>query len=72
MNLPTRLTTRDGFEMTVGTNHLGHFAFDALIWPAVRRSPAARVLTVSVIAARWPLGKLDDLMSDNNYSGMAA
>lgn len=72
MNLPTRLTTRDGFEMTVGTNHLGHFAFNAQVWPAVRRSAAARVVTVSAIAARWPLGKLDDLMSENSYRGMAA
>ncbi len=72
MNLPTRQSTRDGFEMTVGTNHLGHFAFDAQIWPAVRRSAAARVVTVSAIAARWPLGKLDDLMSENSYRGMSA
>ncbi|MFF0499708.1 oxidoreductase [Nocardia aobensis] len=72
MNLPTRLTTRDGFEMTVGTNHLGHFAFNAQLWPALRRSSGARVVTVSAIAARWPIGKLDDLMSENNYRGMAA
>lgn len=72
MNLPTRQSTRDGFEMTVGTNHLGHFAFNAQLWPAVRRSPAARVITVSAIAARWPLGKLDDLMSEKRYQGMAA
>ncbi|EON32781.1 oxidoreductase [Gordonia terrae C-6] len=72
MNLPTRRVTRDGFEMTMGTNHLGHFAFDAHLWPAVRRSSGGRVVTVSAIAARWPIGKLDDLMSDNNYRGMAA
>lgn len=72
MNLPTRLTTRDGFEMTVGTNHLGHFAFNAQVWPALRRSAGARVVTVSAIAARWPIGKLDDLMSENSYRGMTA
>ncbi|MFD3426212.1 SDR family NAD(P)-dependent oxidoreductase [Nocardia fluminea] len=72
MNLPTRLTTRDGFEMTVGTNHLGHFAFNAQIWPTLRRSAAARVVTVSAIAARRPIGKLDDLMSENSYRGMTA
>jgi NAD(P)-dependent dehydrogenase (short-subunit alcohol dehydrogenase family) len=72
MNLPRRRTTRDGFEMTFGTNHLGHFAFDALIWPAVQRSKAARVVTVSAIAARWRLGRLDDLMSERRYRPMGA
>lgn len=72
MNLPTRQTTSDGFEMTFGTNHLGHFAFDAELWPAVRRSPAPRVITVSAIAARWPMGRLEDLMSEKTYRGMGA
>ncbi len=72
MNLPRRQTTRDGFEMTFGTNHLGHFAFDAQVWPAVRRSPAARVVTVSALAARWPSGKLEDLMSERRYRPMGA
>jgi NAD(P)-dependent dehydrogenase (short-subunit alcohol dehydrogenase family) len=72
MNLPQRQSTRDGFEMTVGTNHLGHFAFNALLWPAMHRSAAPRVVTVSAIAARWPMGRLDDLMSEKNYRGMAA
>ncbi|WP_280493152.1 hypothetical protein [Nocardia asiatica] len=72
IQLPTRLTTRDGFEMTVGTNNLGHFALDSQLWPAVCRSAAARVVIVNAIAARWPLGTLDDLMSDNSYRGMTA
>ncbi|MFJ8703062.1 oxidoreductase [Streptomyces ardesiacus] len=72
MNLPERRTTSDGLEMTVGTNHLGHFAFDAQVWPAVRRSPAPRVVTVSAIAARWSMGRLDDLMSEKSYRAMGA
>jgi NAD(P)-dependent dehydrogenase (short-subunit alcohol dehydrogenase family) len=72
MNLPQRMVTRDGFEMTIGTNHLGHFAFDAQAWPAVRRSAAPRVVTVSAIAARWPMGALNDLMSEERYRGMTA
>ncbi|MFB6769582.1 oxidoreductase [Streptomyces sp. NPDC056337] len=72
MNLPERRTTHDGLEMTVGTNHLGHFAFDAQVWPAVRRSSAPRVITVSAIAARWPTGRLDDLMSERSYRPMGA
>ncbi len=72
MNLPDRQLTRDGFEMTFGTNHLGHFAFDAEVWPAVERSKRARVVTVSAIAARWRMGRLEDLMSERRYSGMGA
>jgi NAD(P)-dependent dehydrogenase (short-subunit alcohol dehydrogenase family) len=72
MNLPQRQATRDGFEMTFGTNHLGHFAFDAQVWPAVRRSPAARVVTVSAIAARWRSGRPEDLMSERRYRPMGA
>ncbi len=72
MSIPKRQTTGDGFEMTFGTNHLGQFAFDAQVWPAVRRSPAARVVTVSAMAARWRIGKLDDLMSEQRYRPMGA
>ena len=72
MNLPERRLTRDGFEMTFGTNHLGHFAFDALVWPAVRRSSRARVVTVSAIAARWRSGRSTDLMSEQKYRSMGA
>ncbi|QKV68551.1 SDR family NAD(P)-dependent oxidoreductase [Streptomyces harbinensis] len=72
MNLPRRRTTPDGFELTFGTNHLGHFAFNAHIWPAVRRATAPRVITVSATAARWPVGRLDDLMSEQRYRPMGA
>jgi NAD(P)-dependent dehydrogenase (short-subunit alcohol dehydrogenase family) len=72
MNVPQRRTTADGFEMTFGTNHLGHFAFDAQAWPALKRSKASRVVTVSAIAARWPSGKLDDLMGERRYRPMGA
>jgi NAD(P)-dependent dehydrogenase (short-subunit alcohol dehydrogenase family) len=72
MNLPQRQTTKDGFEMTFGTNHLGHFAFNAQIWPAVRRSESARIVTVSALAARWRSGRLEDLMSEQRYRPMSA
>jgi NAD(P)-dependent dehydrogenase (short-subunit alcohol dehydrogenase family) len=72
MNLPERVLTKDGFEMTFGVNHLGHFAFDALIWPAVRRALAPRVVTVSAIASSWPSAALTGLMSEQKYSPMGA
>lgn len=47
MALPRRRETADGFEMHFGVNHLGHFALTGLLMPALRESPAARVVTVS-------------------------
>jgi NAD(P)-dependent dehydrogenase (short-subunit alcohol dehydrogenase family) len=72
MNVPDRRTTADGFELTVGTNHLGHFALTAGLLPALRRAEAARVVTVSAIAATWRSGRLDDLMSEQRYGAMSA
>lgn len=45
MATPDRRTA-DGFEMQVGTNHLGHFALTAHLWPALV-DRQARVVTVS-------------------------
>ena len=39
--------TVDGFEMTFGTNHLGHFLFTNLLLEDLIRSAPARVITVS-------------------------
>jgi NAD(P)-dependent dehydrogenase (short-subunit alcohol dehydrogenase family) len=72
MNVPDRRTTRDGFELTFGTNHLGHFALTAQVLPALRRADAARIVTVSAIAAKWPSGRLTDLMSERRYRPMSA
>jgi len=46
MALPKRKTA-DGFEMQFGTNHLGHFALTGLLLPALKKTPGARVVTVS-------------------------
>jgi NAD(P)-dependent dehydrogenase (short-subunit alcohol dehydrogenase family) len=72
MNVATRQETTDGFELTFGTNHLGHFALTLGLLPALRRSPAARIVTVSAVAARWRSGRLTDLMSSDKYAPMTA
>ncbi|HLR85724.1 MAG TPA: oxidoreductase [Nocardioidaceae bacterium] len=45
MATPERRTT-DGHELQMGTNHIGHFALTARLWPVLRESES-RVVTVS-------------------------
>ncbi|MDP3859098.1 MAG: oxidoreductase [Stagnimonas sp.] len=44
--------TRDGFELQIGTNHLGHFALTGQLLPRLLATPAARVVTVASVAHR--------------------
>jgi len=46
MGIPEGRTT-DGFEMQFGTNHLGHFALTALLWPALKASEGARLVAIT-------------------------
>jgi NAD(P)-dependent dehydrogenase (short-subunit alcohol dehydrogenase family) len=46
---PTYSTTADGFELQMGTNHIGHFAWTAELWPVLRDS-GARIVSVSSLA----------------------
>ena len=47
--------TKDGFEMQIGTNHLGHFALTGLLLERLKATPGARVVTVASLAHRWTL-----------------
>src|SRR3989449_3596775 len=47
-------TTRDGFELQFGTNHLGHFALTGLLLEQMLPVPGFRVVTVSSIAPPHP------------------
>ncbi len=40
-------TTEDGFELQLGTNHLGHFALTGLLMDVIKASEGARVVTMS-------------------------
>ena len=71
MAIPKREVTRNGFEMQVGVNHLGHFALTALLMTALKSSKDGRVVTVSSMAAKSP-ENIDDYMSEKEYKPMAA
>jgi len=60
MALPLRRTA-DGFEMQIGTNHLGHFALTGRLLDRLRATPGARVVTVSSLAHTFGRIDTDDL-----------
>lgn len=60
-------TTADGFEMQLGTNHLGHFALTGRLAPLLRTASDPRVVTVSSTAHRLGTMDFDDLMRSAKY-----
>ncbi len=70
MALPYR-TTADGFEMQLGTNHLGHYALTAELLPLVEAA-GGRVASVSSMAARRGAIDFDDLMGERSYQKWSA
>lgn len=71
MTPPKRHTTRDGFELQFGTNHLGHFALTGHLLPLLRRGRAPRVTTVS--SGMHHIGRInfDDLQAERRYQAEA-
>ena len=67
-------TTKDGFELQFGTNHLGHFAFTGLLLDRVLAVPGSRVVTVSSVGHRFARNgiRFDDLQSEREYSRVGA
>src|SRR5713101_3877847 len=66
-------TTRDGFELQFGTNHLGHFALTGLLLEQMLPVPGSRVVTVSSIAHRIRARiNFDDLQGERSYSRVGA
>lgn len=55
--------TKDGFEMQIGTNHLGHFALTNLLLTRI----TDRIVTVSSTAHRMGKIRLDDLNWNRGY-----
>lgn len=67
---PKRQETLDGFELQLGTNYLGHFLLTAHLLPLLRKGVAARVITLSSIAARNGAINFDDLQAERRYKPM--
>jgi NAD(P)-dependent dehydrogenase (short-subunit alcohol dehydrogenase family) len=59
--------TADGFELQLGTNHLGPFALTGLLLDVLRATPAARVVTVSSYAHWFGWINFGDLNAEKFY-----
>jgi NAD(P)-dependent dehydrogenase (short-subunit alcohol dehydrogenase family) len=68
-----KATTKDGFELQFGTNHLGHFAFTGLLLDRLRAVDGSRVVTVSSMGHRFASRiRFDDLQWECEYSRVRA
>lgn len=69
--LGSRQETVDGFEATIGVNHLGPFLLTHRLAPLLAAAPGGRVVTVASLAHRRARLDLDDLMFERRpYQSM--
>jgi retinol dehydrogenase 12 len=67
-----RQLTKDGYEATFATNHLGYFLLTKLFLDAVKKAPAGRIVNVASEAHRRGSIDFDDLMGETKYAGWFA
>ncbi|MBB1151868.1 SDR family oxidoreductase [Amycolatopsis dendrobii] len=71
MTPPARQSTKDGFELQFGTNHLGHFALTARLFPLLRAGKARVTSQISIDADRHAINWAD-LQWERKYAGNQA
>ena len=65
--------TKDGFEIQMGTNHLGHFALTGLLMPLLLNTKNARVVATSSVAHKQGDINFDDInWESRDYSSSKA
>ena len=69
---PPRGVTADGFELQIGTNHLGHFALTGLLLDRLLVQQGSRIVTVSSNGHRTGRINFDDLQSRRRYRRITA
>lgn len=69
-----QMKTEDGFEMQIGTNHLGHFLLTNLLMPLLKKAaPNARIINVASLAHKQGSINWDDISyAKTEYSPFVA
>lgn len=60
--------TKDGFELHMGVNHLGHFYLTHLLLDMLKKSAPSRIVIVSSMGHAWAKLDRNDLMSEKSYN----
>ncbi|KAH8325136.1 hypothetical protein KR074_002946, partial [Drosophila pseudoananassae] len=71
MGLPKTLT-KDGFEMQLGVNHMGHFLLTHLLLDVLKKTAPSRIVNVSSALHERGTINVDDLNSEKSYSRFGA
>ena len=66
--MPPRGTTKQGYELQLGVNHLGHFALTGLLLDKLAQGEDGRVVTVSSTLHKRGRIHFDDLHGESAYS----
>lgn len=67
-----RQTTPEGVELTLATNHLGHFLLAATAWPALARTEGSRWVGMTSQASMFARADASALNTERGYSGTRA
>lgn len=67
-----KMLTKDGFEMQLGTNHMGHFLLTNLLLDLIKKSAPSRIINVSSLAHVGGKINKEDLNSEKSYNEITA
>jgi len=66
------IKTKDGFEMQIGVNHLGHYALTGLLMDRLVNTKGSRVVTMSSMNHEQGIMNFDNLFLEGEYQQMRA
>jgi NAD(P)-dependent dehydrogenase (short-subunit alcohol dehydrogenase family) len=66
--MPPFKLTEDGFESQLATNYLGHFLLTKLVFPIIKKTENARIVSLSSLAHIWHEIQFDDMNFKKSYN----